>query len=219
MSVEFDLDLQNDFVQGHGESILWSRANLCPCSVEHDANRPNPNCRACLGKGFVYDDPVSIIGIVTALSFEKQIQAVGEAVAGTLMLGLGPFETHRLGDNDVVTVTWDEGQPYEGELVVRGQSDTDQLKFPAGTVHEAFTVDVSTGTRTFFFLGADFTVSGNIVTWTGNKPLTGQTWSIRYDVKSYEYVAWVSPMQRLDHGIPLGRRAMLRRRLIAPATA
>lgn len=217
--VMFDLAKHHDFVNRHGDTVLWMKATKCACGVEPDPSRANVNCRACHGTGTRYATPVALRGLVTGVTGrEKALIEAGVLDPEDLTLGLSPFETNRLSDYDLVRLTWLTGFPYEGDVLVRGDPGPDRLRFDPVSVTEVSTVDPETGTITRYESGRDYVVTGRFLAWqTGVDavtPLVGQAYTVAYIVQP-DYIVFTSPMERRPGGVNLGQLLRLRKRHLA----
>jgi len=215
MPTLFDLGAHHAFVARHGEIVEWSRATLCPCGLgaNKDAGRSRPTCPVCHGFGFRYMNPTNLTGIITAVRFDKQQVEGGIAEPGDLYLGLSPYDASNISDYDSFRLPgWNVGHTYEGEIQRRQQVGGDVLNYEVKKVYECYVVDQPTGIITSFTTPDDFTVTGRTLSWvTGHGPAVDQMYSIKYNAL-FEWIAFVTPVQRMEQGINLGTKALLRKR-------
>lgn len=213
----FDLQSQHDHVMRHGDYVQWCRASKCPCAPSGDANRANPNCKVCFGIGFRYAAPATLVGMVHGINNEKSLLESGIAFPGDMVLSLSPLEQNVISDFDLIQVTWGQGQPYDGDVIKRGTGATDKLTYAAAQVFEVFSVDGTLTTITAYDENTSWTVEGRDITWIGGQPqpAAGQMYSVKYAVASWDWIAFVSPMQRFETGTNLGLKVLLRKRHLA----
>ena len=224
--------LQQTFVadvEGHGQHLLYTRGLKCPCSVtSSDANRARIDCLNCFGIGFLYDASsaaTSIEGIVSQVHINKQLIDSGIAMPGDMLLTLAPYCPVFMKDYDMIRLTIGSGEPYEGDVISRGtrgaiagNANNDLLAYEAVTVERCFAINPQTQALIDYTLNTDFTISGRVITWI--TPLVlGTLYSIRYTC-IYDWIAFVSPVERFERNVSLGQKALLRRRqLVLPASA
>jgi hypothetical protein len=217
---QFSLPLQNDFVIRHGDKVAWRRANKCPCSSrnEADANRARTNCPLCDGFGYMYDAPVLITGLVTGISFNKQLLDLGIVNPGDLLLGLAPGERNLVTDFDIINlVSFGTGENYDGDTITRDPDGApDELSYTPVNVLSCFSAngndDGTDWTRTDYVQNVDFTLDGRDLTWLpGKGPEKGSTFSIKYTAR-FDWEAYSSPSIRFEAGVNIGQRVLLRKR-------
>jgi len=215
----FTIDLHDEFVTRHGDIVLWRRAYKCPCGATPDADRALLSCAGCHGLGLIYDAPVQIIGLVTGITRDKELLESGFAEPGDMLLGLAPDEPNFLSENDSVRITWDRGQPYEGDTIKRSSSGPDLLSYDADMVERCFTINPATGVITTYGSESDFQISDNQLSWlAGHGPPVGAVYSIKYSA-FFDWIVFFGPKDRFEQGVNLGQRVMLRKRhLVFPRT-
>ena len=197
---------------GQAYRLTVYKMTPCPCGVE-PGTPPNSACAACGGTGILYPSPArSVLGIVTNVTLQTDLVAMGLAEPGDLQISTRPGQLH-LDPFDLCFVPWSMGIPMTGELVMRGTGPTDQLNYRAAMVEGAWTVDATTGQVTPYTFLNDFTVSGRTVTWVGQQPPPATQYTIRYS-GDFEWVVFKPPDQRVAFGVDLGERAVLRKRFI-----
>lgn len=210
----FNLPAHHNFVQRKGERILWSRANLCPCGNTPDGNRSRVTCMHCGGLGLRYEDPIEIVGIVTGVTREKTLLEAGVVDVGDLLLGLSPFEHSILSDWDMIELQWQQGQPFQGELIKRGLSGpSDILDYPPKHIFSCESIEPNTQVLTTYTEGINFSVSGVTLTWVDGQPqpAPGQVYNIKYTA-IFQWVCFVSPFDRFEQDRSLGQKCLLRKR-------
>lgn len=191
----------------------------CTCSINQigsnvsDPNRANLNCKACGGLGWVWIPEGKVQGLVTGISQRKDLLDAGIAVPGDMVFS--PQIGTIIADYDVIQMTWPEGIPWEGEVIVRGSETTDTsfyalLSVPPGS---CISVDSSTGVITTYQPGIDFSFSGRIITWglSSNQPIVGSNYSLRGNVL-LDWICFVPPKPRYERQTDLGYDVVLRKK-------
>ena len=208
MSTLFDLPIHEDFVQRHSEVVEYTRRRKCPCGSLPDGSRANVNCQACRGKGFVEDSPVVFNAIVTGVRSQKTFLEAGIVSFGDLMLSAPPFLGRIIYEGDLFRIVgWGEGEPYEGEIIRRGVTNVDKLRYEPLQVHKVFTVDPVFGAITAY---TGFTTSGKDLTWTGPRPAPGQSYTIDY-APLWDWVAFIPTVVRREQADNLGQLVILKK--------
>lgn len=213
----FDPILQNAFVtspvDGHGETLLWRRASKCPCSLDGGSSRALLACKACGGAGWLYDAPKIIVAIFIVITNQKEYLETGVLQPGDVLMGCAPAEANFISDWDMIQPTWPIGEPFEGDVIVRGdENNPDKLSYAPVKVLNCFTIDATTGVQTFYTQGLDFTISGRFVTWITHLA-QGTQYSIKYST-NYEWIVFATPADRFDKGWDIGQKIPLRKRHI-----
>jgi hypothetical protein len=210
----FDLQAQSDHVRRHGDEVQWRRASKCPCALGLDPNRANPNCQVCYGAGFRYAAAVTLVGMAHGVHHEKSLLEAGIAVPGDMILSLDPLDPTVISDYDMIRLlSWSDGQPYDGDLVKRGAGSTDLLTYEPAEVYDIFALNAGMTAVVPYVETTDWAISGRIITWApGRGPTVEQVYSVKYSVVTYDWVSFVSPMQRIETGTNLGSKILLRKR-------
>lgn len=209
------------FFRDHAETVQWYQAAQCPCmSGTGTDGQPNLNCAACGGLGYWYPNPAQTLAVIlTEVKQAFQLTEEGWAMPGTdLIAGFAPAASLPAYGDLIWPTRWRQGEPFEGQRVVRGSGSTDALWYTATTVDYCATVDPTTGLATVYQPGVDFSVSGKTVTWLGttNQPPAGSLYTIRYNAQ-FEWVVYQPPQVRLERATSLGPQAILRKRHVVLA--
>lgn len=213
----FDLARQDKFVRDHSDKILIAKGIPCGCGTTEDMARVDPDCQACGGYGTRYGPDVTVRAMVLGMRSEKALLQAGIAMPGDMILSLSPFEKVRVGDWDRVRLTWLDGQPYQGDLVKRRPYGPDRLIYEPKKIDSITQVEPRTGQVTTFPSSA-YTLEGRKITWVGDpQPARETVYAVAYAVKTYDWVVFVSPMDRYEKGVSLGQKALLRRRHVVKA--
>jgi hypothetical protein len=225
-----DPSLQQAFVAdptGHGQQIVLTPSYKCPCGSTPDANRSRIDCAICFGIGYFYDfkKSATLDAIISQVHMTKSLIDVGLAEPGDLTMTLPPTAPVFVKDYDLIRLTVGSGEPYEGDVIQRGKlgaiagnASADLLTWEVVTVERCFSVNPQTQVVVDYINGVDFSINGRLITWQNNLAL-GTIYSIRYTCL-YDWIAYVSPVERFERNISLGQRALLKRRAaVLPASA
>lgn len=209
-----DLILQRRLTRDHGEYV--THYPVLKCSCQQDGDHPKPTCKVCLGSGRVYGSARTVKGLIAGISAQdKALLTAGIAMPGDMTFS--PDLRSRVSIHDYDMIRLGYGQPFEGEIVTRGQ---DTLSYaPANLTDVEFHNPVS-GAVTRYTAPADFTVSGRQIAWvSGRGPAHGQRYSVRYYAR-YDWVVYPGvTLQREQRGTNLGQRVLLRKRHLSGIAA
>ena len=217
----FDLDAHHLHVQEHGERVRYRQGMKCPCGLSEDPTRARPTCKVCQGRGFRYGPEKSMTALVTGIQTQKAWLATGMFLPSDLLIGFSPYERTPVSDWDIFRLPWSTGLAYEGDLRVRNPDpeEPDFLSYEVQAVHGCFAIDPQDQVVAEYVLGTDFTITGRSLTWLPSKgPEPRQKYSLKYHA-IFDWVAFVSPMQRFDAHTDIGPRAMLRKYHMAAGQA
>ena len=197
----------------HADTMLVSPATKCPFGVQAanlTANRGDVNCTLCGGLGWIYGTAVQMLAVVTDYDLRRDPQDVGVVEPGDLWAELIPRQAQRVNEYDKVEFPFYEyGEPYEGELVVRGAGATDTVRYEIVEVVACISTPAN-GTMTTYVQGTDFTVSGRTITWI-TALVPGTIYSIKYRAR-FIWICIEPPRPRYARGTDIGQRALLRKR-------
>lgn len=219
-SKDFSLKQMQDLIRQKGEFVNYSTGHKCPCSIAQtgtmlpDPNRANPSCQACNGLGWVWIPQSQVIGLVQGIQSQKDLLEAGIASPGDMMLS--PQIGTQLSDYDKIQLTWPDGIPFEGEVLVRstsGETDTSYYSIMSVPPDGCFSVNPDTGALTTYLAGTDFSYSGTTITWglSANQPLPGSAYSFKYSAQM-DWICLVPPQSRRERGTNLGQRVILRKK-------
>lgn len=208
----FDVRQQRAFMDRHSDSVRWFPARKCACS--DDPNRADPNCRVCRGLGYFYRAYQTIRGLVGSISSQKMLLESGIALPGDMVFTEDFMPRERLSDMDMVRLTLDRGQPYEGDLIVRGTGAVDDLVYLASDIIDCYQVSPVSGGITTFSKGTDFlhTSGTTAITWqAAAQPEVGSTYGVKYNA-IFDWLVFTPPNDRFERGTSLGNRVLLRKK-------
>jgi hypothetical protein len=211
-----NLAKQSEFIRKHGEWLYFFRSMKCTCSLIPqgsmiaDANRANPNCKACHGLGLIWQDQGQIIGLVQTVNQQKDLLQAGIAAPGDLVLSPDPRYT--ISDYDKIQMNWGEGIPYEPQLLRRSATGgTDTANYTIMEVIECIQIDPTTGNITTYVPEVDFTFDKKLITWIGNKPANGSVYSIKYSAL-IDWICFAPPQPRRERETNLGQKIIMRKK-------
>ncbi len=225
-------DKFEDMIDRRGRQVLWQEASLCSCWNE-DSGQPVYTCKACNGKGFIYQSPITAKAIVTSVQLSQDWESmagifeVGDAVMtvpkrvpirNAVGMPTGKFVDNpmfEIGVNDKITLLDDEHKASEvlARGVGIGHRDADTLLNEHITrVKSISTSDIQTGIQKFYEPEKDYRLNKNVVEWVegGNAPDIYQQYSVVYFHKPVYVVIATLPKPRHQDGQDLPRYVALR---------
>lgn len=236
LGADWDWTLLEGLIQDRGDEVIHEIGVACPRCRREDVvasfNERNPNeairireinCPNCHGYGFIYRNATRVRGLLTQINAgNRQLIDAGIAMPGDCVFSpsLGACEIQ---DMDRVTLCVTDVM-NEGQTIQRGAAHLstarlrptdlaeteDRLWYPgSGCVEwcedENFVV---------YEANADFQVIDNKIRWIGRSPTPGTFYTLKYHYYP-EWIAYASPLQRVDRGRSLGGRVVLRKKHIA----
>lgn len=207
-----DILAQRRLTREHGEFVTLYRVMPCSCKGNPEGH-PNPICLVCGGSGRAYGMAQDVKGLIAGLnSQDKTLLVSGVAMPGDMTFSPDVVPMIPIHDYDVLRLRY--GQPYEGDVLVRGSDD--DLNYLPAAILLVEQHDPTTGARTSYALDTDFTLSGlNLVWLDDHGPELGQSYTVKYSAY-YDWVAYPGvTMHRIARGTSLGQRVLLRKRHLA----
>lgn len=215
----------------HGRPVLWYEANICSCI---DNGQPMYECKACRGKGYVYEEAIPAKALVSSITLNKAYQdsaglfEVGDAimtvprntVAATDIFstqGNQVNEMYHIGMNDKVVLADDEYK--SSEVLIRGSA---MYGRPADTlINEVVTYvrrvrqySYSDGSFIEYREGTDYRVDKNRIDWLNEpgavQPAQGTQYSVVYYHRPTYIVSATLPKPRHQDGQELPRYVVLK---------
>lgn len=220
LGADWSFPIQNGLIHNRGTPVSHEVAVTCPCvslvAEDGAVGVADPTCEECFGKGFLFRDPVRMIGLLTNLTTDRHWSQVGWIEPGDLIFA--PLtNSRRITDFDRIIVG--VPVPFSGQVILRGQSSAlsprprglqaneDYLIWEAGRC-EATWVEDEDGV---VYRVGEYYLDGRRVKWSGNAgPQIGKKYTIKYEIFP-EYIAFITPIDRWDRSRELGQRVMLRR--------
>lgn len=239
MPKETVINLQSHDTQAkkRGEDVLFFQHRKCPCGAtqvdiqeirdkgkgSQDSLRANLTCPLCRGYGYTWDEPIiirSLINDVTTSNM-KDLLSTGLAAPGDMTMNPAPLSMRNItiSDFDKVIFPHRGGQPYDGDVVVRGQrknQNWDLLSYRAAQVVGVAWLPDGADALTICVEGTDYTWSrlSDKLTWIPggpNVPPVGTRVTVTYNCY-YEWIVFVSPFVRVERNNRLGPRVLLKKK-------
>lgn len=210
-------------------------------TIAEDAARVDYSCYLCRGNGVYWDDPLKVRSMITDVNSgnARQLLVNGEATPGDLIILPPPqgWRNLRLNDLDKIIFNHRGGQPWEGDVIFRAKYDPDFdfTTYPIADITQVSYIDPDDNgvppTPVVCERGVDYEFTTLInggtdvaearkLRWledSPNKPPDGTRVSISY-YAYYEWIAYVSPFNRVENNNLLGQKALLRKRHVAGLT-
>jgi hypothetical protein len=234
---DWDFVALEDLVQSRGDSVILETGVACTCratdstaSLTTKENQPATlrrfNCTTCGGDGYIYRNARCAVGLVTSIQSgaNRKLLEAGYAVAGDCVFSPSAA-AGAVGDFDKVTFTTSafvgEGQVIFRQGAFQNENNSlsmglarneDQLWYYADC---AIWCEDQNGV--VYSQGSDFVFDKKVIRWIGNSPNPGIFYTIKY--KAFlEWIAYSTPMARIDVGRTLGQRVILRKKHVAYST-
>jgi hypothetical protein len=239
LGLDFFPGLQEGLMGDRGTRMVHEMALACPkCRTSDPAanmlqggkfQRRLPDCPNCGGDGWLYRDPIIVIGLATSMRQQANPVDVGIVQVGDMQFSLlpgafGSSTPRRVSANDRLTQLWDTPLD-DGQTIVRGAAhlstnarfakfinpNEDRVWYEPQ--HGLWCEDEN---KVKYHDGSDFTLGpGKLINWIGNKPAIGTKYVLKYTA-FLEWIVWAPPQERTDRGEKdLGQLLMLRKRHIA----
>lgn len=225
-------DRFEDMIDRRGRQVQWQEAITCSC-WNTASGQPAYTCKACGGKGYIYQPSITSKALVTSVTLSNDWEAmagvfeVGDAVATIpkripvrLPTGqaTGQFTDNpmfEIGQNDKIVLLDDEFKTSEvlikNQPIARRNPDT-LLNSIITRIKSLSTFDSNTGVVTNYKLGTDYTLNNNVIVWKagGNAPPDGTQYSVTYFHRPAYVVIASLPKPRHQDGQDLPRYVALR---------
>jgi hypothetical protein len=194
---------------GLGQNFLWRKADACPC-FNPASGAAAPNCPMCIGKGWLWRDPLPAAAGVSGQKARMQYAQLGLWQAGDVVVSI-PSDSamYEIGQWDRV-VFLNAALPFSLKLT-RGAPDEILLYTAVATIDRVFWLNpagnaiVEGGIPT---VGAD----GSLTWPTGQQaPPVNQQYTITGSRQAEYWVPFDMAMNRNESGgLPLPKRILLR---------
>ena len=235
-SVDFQHGFQDGLVSNRGADMIHEIGLACTCRVEDVFSstrddgvdrRREPFCSRCGQDGYIFRNPQIVRGLFTGVRHQRNVLDAGVYLPGDAIFSPAPNlgscdrNSRSVGTADKLTATWDEPID-EGHVLVRGSGS----KAAAGGVitmlddnedrlwyEPASSIWCEDENGIVYEEGQDFELGpGKVIRWTGNKPIVGQRFTIKYNAY-FEWIVFQPPTERVDRdGADLGKLVNLRKR-------
>jgi hypothetical protein len=227
---DWDFQALESLIIDRGEKVLVERGISCPCRaedvygsmIEHHnrpATRLRYGCEQCGGLGYIFRDPICMLGIITGVESgrNRSLLEMGFAVPGDCVFSPS-IHAREIQDFDKVTMSY-PSPVSGGQIIMRNsahlndnalrtlglEQHQDRLWYQADCVSWCEDDEGNLYTQ-----GSDFTIEGKVINWDATGPRDGQMYTIKYSA-FLEWIVYASPMTRFDQNRKLGQKALLRK--------
>jgi len=232
LGIDFDFSSMRGQIDERGENVIHEIGLRCTCNredmfageTEHGAHaarqRRRFGCTICSGYGYIYRQARYLTAMITGIRQSKTQVESGWIVPGDATMSVMPGELVSAGD--LITFTWSE-PISDGQTITRGaaamgdnqsrktglEDDEDRLWYNAES-----SIYCEDEDGNVYSSGSNFVLNGSkIIKWAGG-PAKGKSYTIKYNAY-HEWVVFVPPDIRRDHGRDLGTRVAIRKRHVA----
>lgn len=197
------------FLTDIGQDVLWRRSYSCAC-INPSSGQPDPKHALCMGKGRVWDSPVSTVAGVASQKVQMQWAQMGLWEAGDMVLSIPQ-----------VSPMWEAG-PFD-RITAMNSTDVFSQPLVHGGVNERLLFKPASLSRCFWLDPATRQpVDGSLPvigddgrpTWPGGvgEPPPGAGYSLTGTRYSEYFIFGDFPTDRNQHrGMRLPRRAVARK--------
>lgn len=230
----WDFALLSEFVESRGDLVIHEVGVACPCrnadafasSVRYEqdnAGQARFGCDQCQGDGMLYRSARCIRGLITSInsSANRELMEMGYAVKGDMVFSPS-FEAGLISDLDKITMT--HSTPLNAGQVIRRKAAQleDNAMLSNGLeanedrtwYHGDCAIHCEDIDGVIYVQGADFEFDGHKIRWIGRTPADNTLYVVKYTA-FVEWIAWVTPHERFDHGRTLAQKVVLRKRHVA----
>jgi len=231
---DWDFNLHESFIMARGDIVVHEKAVACPCRAEdthasfiqkdgQPARIRRLGCQSCHGDGFIYRDARQIRGLITGINpGRRNLVDVGYSLPGDCTFSPS-LRNAFISDFDKITFT--QSDPVsDGQIILRGAAQLDTNQFivtDLGANEDRLWYNVDCviwcedESGVVYTQNTDFTISQNKIVWLqgGKSPDVSTFYTIKYTA-FLEWVAYNTPVSRVDHGRDLGQRVPLRKKHI-----
>ena len=223
LGVDINFEAVEGLIGDRGDPVIHEISLPCACLQTDPEEGPmghaDPSCSKCRGRGYMYRDPVNMIGLLTGFNANQSWVIAGWVQPGDISF---TPSTHARIISNFDRVTLCAPYPVEGQRIVRGKNtafsprppdladNEDLLYWESGDEEAMWLEDVN---GRVYQLG-EYELVGRRIRWIGGfGPPIGTGYSIRY--RAYvEFIAWTGPTQIWDNKREVGRRVLLRRAVV-----
>jgi len=216
ISFSDNLKLQDGLVANRGQVVVHELGVSCTCRTTSRTDTVvvgsgSMNCSRC-ENGILYRNPRQMMGLITSISYQKQLIEEGSISPGDCLMSVAPNEPNPPSDFDRITFTWPE-PISDGQVIHRGvEAETrDDLEALEDITNYAVAkvLHCEDEDGHIYYADADFRTEGRRIIW-----LNPPTIRKRYTIKYQGFLSWIvftSPHSRRDRDRSLGPRIMLRK--------
>lgn len=231
-----NLPSHDNITRKRGEVVYLYKSRKCPCGIEaqtitealdrgtsvQDAARSDVGCPVCRGNGVYWlETPEKVKALIADVNMAaRQLLYTGIATPGDLVMSPPPlgWANLQINDLDKIILRHRGGQQNEGDLIKRGQyhQDFDFAAYPIVRIEAITWISPASPTVPITCVkdvDYTFTMHDRKITWLGgpNQPPLGAGYALSYFCH-YEWIALVSPFTRVENGVVLGPKVLLKKR-------
>ena len=206
---------QDGLIANRGQVLVHEVGVSCTCR-SGDVRDPiigssgSMSCTDC-ENGWLYRKPRQIMGLMSGISYQRQLNEEGFITPGDCVLSVSPNLKNPPTDFDRITFTWPE-PINDGQVIVRGADAERDSKVAANEDllhYSGASLIYCEDAEGREYTEADFYFEGRKLVW--NNPPTIRS---RYTIKYMAYLSWIvfsTPHSRRDKDVSLGSRIILRK--------
>ena len=187
------------------QEFWWRKATQCPCIDEY-SGQPEPDCKYCSGKGYIWGDPMCAHAGVISQAQARKITPIGLMEVGDIMVSI-PSDSamYEIGSYDRAQMR-NRTEPFT-MTVIAGANDV--LRFTPTRIDSVHWIDAASKE---FKTGTIPEINGGRLVWSGTVPPTGQRYTLTGRRYPEYYCYQEQPLDRPHQfGEPLPRRVVLKR--------
>lgn len=208
--MQFSRTAFNAHIANMGQDVWWMRSWACPCMNPTNGS-PKPGCPLCVGRGRLWDAPVSMVMGIASQQTQVRWAKMGQWEHGDMVVVIPE-------DCDA----WDYGGQYDrfitqqgldgfSEVLTRG-SPAEKLRVPVNSVMRCFWIDPANPKGIVEGGIPDIDASGRPTWNNGGEPPFGVQYSLTGDRFSEYFMLDSYPDDRNEHrGMRLPKRIVLRK--------
>ena len=168
---DFRTEKFDTIIKQKGYTMIWEQATICSCYNPTDG-QPQYQCPDCHGRGYYYFGAVETKAVVSSINGHREQEEFGLINVGSAYIT--PLSTDMVGYRDRFTFT--DFRVKFSEIITRGTTNTDNLRYPADKVLAIRSLGQS------YKPGIDLTLSqdGKSVTWVNVPSIVNGQYSILY---------------------------------------
>ena len=201
----FNVNSLNQMISNLGQTCVWEQASRCPCRSTRTGGA-SVACPVCNGAGFVWTSPTTCIIGVEGFRVDKQYAMWSEVEKGDQIATI-PSDSAAYSAGEYDSFTMLDAEIRIDQILTKGSAD--RLKY-----RTVLSLDgawgIVAGARVDLVQGLDFTLNGNLITWTSSAIPVGAQYSITYVARPEFYVYRTLVSDRPHGHVPLPRKVHLK---------
>lgn len=208
--MKFSSKAFNAHIANIGQDVLWLRSWACPCQ-DKNTGSPKPDCPICVGRGHIWDEPVSMVLGIASQQTQIRWAKLGQWEHGDMVCVI-PEDTpawDSSGQYDRIITT--QGLDGFSEVLTRG-APTERIRMPVHSVMRCFWINQGNGARLTEGVLPVIDKNGRPSWPNGGEPPLGTQYSLTGDRYSEYWMLDAYPSDRSEHrGMRLPKRIVLRK--------